>query len=156
MEWTKENIQKAVNELIEKAGCDLDFRKSLKAEPNKTISDFIDADLPDSFNFNVVDMNDCDMLITLPETKTDEELSDFELEMVAGGKGDSPSKKVCDELSPIATKFISEGTGGVAGEVLGAAGGQTGHDVGYIVGSGFGHILGTVSTGIVTAIQDNF
>jgi hypothetical protein len=97
MEWTKENIQKAVDELIEKAGCDLDFRKSLKADPNKTISDFIDADLPDSFNVNVVDMNDCDMLITLPETRSDEELSDFELEMAAGGKGTPNYEKVCEE-----------------------------------------------------------
>jgi len=86
MSWSQEKIQATVKQLQEKAVLDLSFRESLKANPNETIEKIARIQVPAGFKINIVDANEADLTIVLPKTPNDE-LSDNDLEVVAGGKG---------------------------------------------------------------------
>ena len=85
MSWTQEKVQETVTQLQEKAATDASFRASLKENPNAAIEKIAGIQVPAGFKINIVDANDADLTIAIPKTKSDE-LSDADLEAVAGGK----------------------------------------------------------------------
>ncbi len=85
MSWTQEKIQETISQLQEKATSDASFRASLISNPNESIEKISGIQVPAGFKINVVDANEADLTIALPKMKSDE-LSDSDLESVAGGK----------------------------------------------------------------------
>ena len=71
--------------LLERSSTDLDFRSKLLTDSRAALSEFIGKPLPESFNVAFVE-NKADYTIVLPESiDTAAELSEQELESVAGG-----------------------------------------------------------------------
>ncbi len=89
MSWSQEKVQETVKQIQEKSAIDASFRASLKANPNAAIEKIAGIQIPAGFRVNVADANEADLTIALPKTKSDE-LSDADLEAVAGGKLASP------------------------------------------------------------------
>ena len=85
MSWTQEKAQETLLQVQKKAESDAAFREKLKTNPNAAIEEIAGIQVPAGFKINVVDANDADLTIALPKTKSDE-LSDNDLESVAGGK----------------------------------------------------------------------
>ena len=85
MAWTKEKVEETVKALLAKADEDESFRAKLIANPKEVIVDETGIEIPEDFNIKAVDMNDTDLVISLPRQKG--ALRDSELEEVAGGKG---------------------------------------------------------------------
>jgi len=85
MSWTQKKVQETLIQLQEKATTDAAFREQLKTNPNAAIEAVAGIQIPSGFKINIVDANDADLTIALPKTKSDE-LSDNDLEAVAGGK----------------------------------------------------------------------
>jgi len=85
MSWTQEKAQETLLQVQKKAESDAAFREKLKTNPNAAIEEIAGIQVPAGFKINIVDANDADLTIALPKTKSDE-LSDADLESVAGGK----------------------------------------------------------------------
>ncbi len=85
MAWTQEKIVVTLKSVVEKAQEDVAFREKLKNNPKETLVSETDEAIPESFRVYILDLNDVDMVITLPKIESDE-LSDADLEHVAGGK----------------------------------------------------------------------
>ncbi len=80
--------QKFEAELIEKAWKDETFRQDLIENPKEAVSREFGLNFPDSISLQVVEESADTMYMVIPaapDTATDRELSDVELEMVAGG-----------------------------------------------------------------------
>ena len=86
MAWTEEKIQEIAKAIHDKSMVDMEFRTRFKTDPNGVIEEIAGVQVPAGFKINVVDSEDADLTIALPRRATDE-LSDNELEAVAGGKG---------------------------------------------------------------------
>lgn len=100
MTWTEEKIQEVAKAIHDKSMADMEFRARFKTDPNAVVEELSGLQLPAEFKINVVDTEDADLTIALPAIETDE-LSDTELEAVAGGKS-----KALTVLSDIGTLGI--------------------------------------------------
>jgi len=120
MSWSQEKIQETVKQLQEKAETDSSFREQLKTNPNTAIEEIAGIQVPVGFKVNIVDANDADLTIALPKTKSDE-LSDSDLEAVAGGKWTDGlvTDETVDVLGKCADQFVDDATS-VADDVSGA------------------------------------
>ena len=85
MAWTNEKVEVTLKSVIEKAQADQVFRQKLKNNPREVLVHEGNDAIPESFRICVVDLNDADIVITLPKIESSE-LSDADLEKVAGGK----------------------------------------------------------------------
>ena len=85
MAWTQEKIETTLQSVLKKAQEDAAFREKLKSNPKETLAAQAGEMIPDAFRIAIIDQNDTDIVITLPKVQTDE-LSDADLEHVAGGK----------------------------------------------------------------------
>jgi len=85
MSWTEKKIQEVSKSISEKVIADSAFRQRCKTDINSVIEELSGLQVPNSFKINVVDLDDADLTIALPKSQTDE-LSDSDLESVAGGK----------------------------------------------------------------------
>ena len=86
MNWTEEKIKEVYEATMRAAMTDEEFRTALLADPKKAIEKLTGAALPEGFKLKVLEEDpDCDMTILLPPMLGDE-LSDEEMEQVAGGK----------------------------------------------------------------------
>lgn len=94
MAWTEEKIQEVAKSIQDKAMADVAFRTRFKADPNAVIEEISGLQVPAGFKIKVVAPEDADLTIALPKIETDE-LSDNELEAVAGGKS---AKKVAEHV----------------------------------------------------------
>lgn len=81
---TRDELQRQV---IERALSDQQFRRDLVANPRETIERELDVALPDGVEISVVEETPSSVYVVLPPatTQTGEELSDADLEDVAGG-----------------------------------------------------------------------
>lgn len=86
MAWTQEKIEEVAKSIQDKAMTDMKFRTRFKTDPNTVIEEVSGLQVPAGFTIRVIAPEDADLTVTLPEIKNDE-LSDMELEEVAGGKG---------------------------------------------------------------------
>jgi len=86
MAWTQDKIEQVAKSIQDKAIADVAFRTRFKADPNAVIEEVSGLQVPAGFKIRVVAPEDADLTIALPKIETGE-LSDMELEAVAGGKG---------------------------------------------------------------------
>ena len=87
MAWTQEKVESTLKSVVEKAQEDAAFREKLKSSPKEALEAEAGEMIPEFIRIAVVDQNDADIVITLPKVQSDE-LSDADLEQVAGGKSD--------------------------------------------------------------------
>lgn len=84
--WTQEEVEKAIKSVILKAATDKDFRAKLLDNPSAAIEVVTGKDLPDNYRLKIIESDpNFDTTYVLPPFKTDE-LSESELEAVAGGR----------------------------------------------------------------------
>ena len=100
MAWTEEKIQEIAKAIHDKSMVDMEFRTRFKTDPNAVIEEISGLQVPAGFKIRVVAPEDADLTIVLPKIETDE-LSDNDLEAVAGGKS-----KALTVLSDIGTLGI--------------------------------------------------
>jgi len=63
-----------------------DFKKALLQDPKSAVETRLQAKLPKNFKITVVEEKPDELFIVIPH-KSDAELSDAQLEVIAGGKG---------------------------------------------------------------------
>ncbi|MFA6807567.1 MAG: NHLP leader peptide family RiPP precursor [Eubacteriales bacterium] len=80
-----DGIQKLVGQVRAKAWVDKGFRKALLENPKKAIEELFDITLQEQFKINVVEEKPDSITIVLPAQLNESELTDDELETVAGG-----------------------------------------------------------------------
>lgn len=87
MSWTEQKINAVLEQVAKKAVTDGDFRQLALSSPNEAVAQFSDEPVPANYKLRFVDNAGADMTFVLPDpVKAGNELSDAELEAVAGGK----------------------------------------------------------------------
>jgi hypothetical protein len=95
MNWTAEEVNKVISLIKERSATDKEFRKRVLSEPQKAIKEISGKDLPQGFKIKIIENKPgVDQTYVLPDF-TGEELSDEDLDNVAGGKG---SRGRCDDF----------------------------------------------------------
>lgn len=85
-EWNEAEAQKTLTEIAKRSQTDAEFRKLALKEPNAAISKVNPTPLPPGFKVRFVDNAGANITVVLPDPVSKEgELSDAELEQVAGG-----------------------------------------------------------------------
>ena len=97
-----------VNDLIAGfAAKDEEYKKALLNDPGKVVSMQLGQDIPESLTINVVEDSAEVMHMVLPYVLAEgDELSDADLEMVAGGKGGTDY--TCNDIKGIGTHVVIE------------------------------------------------
>jgi hypothetical protein len=91
-EWNEAEAQKTVAELIRRAMTDRNFRVLALSDPPAAIAKINPTPLPPGFKVQIVAKDGADMTIVVPDLiPQGSELSDAELEQVAGG-GANPNR----------------------------------------------------------------
>jgi hypothetical protein len=89
-EWTREEAKNATDELIKRATTDAAFRELALKDPAAAIAKIDPKPWPAGFKVQVVAAGGANMTVVLPDMVGKAgELSDAELEQVAGGVGDN-------------------------------------------------------------------
>ncbi len=85
--WTQEEIEKAVKSVTARATTDKKFREKVLNDPNSAIKEVTGKDVPASYRLKMIESDPkFDTTLILPPFRS-EELSEAELEQVAGGAG---------------------------------------------------------------------
>ena len=93
MEWNEKAAQQTMQELIKKAQTDPEFRQLALTDPNAAIGKINPLPVPASFKIRFVDNAGANLTVVLPDPVSSTcELSDAELEQVAGGGGGSGNR----------------------------------------------------------------
>jgi hypothetical protein len=88
MAWTEEEAQKTVNEVLKLATTDPEYRKLALSDPAAAIAKVNPNPLPSGFKIKMIDNAGASVTVVLPDLIANGgELSDAELEQVAGGGG---------------------------------------------------------------------
>jgi hypothetical protein len=86
--WTPELINQTINKIVERSTTDAQFRTLALSNPKAAIGKVTDAPIPENFTVRFVDGAGANMTFILPRPAAAEgELSDAQLEQVAGGRG---------------------------------------------------------------------
>ncbi len=84
--WTVEEKQTIINQAMKRAATDPQFRQLVLRDPGTAVQQIAGKNLPAKFNVRVLERQNYDVTIVLPDlVKAGGELSDAELEQVAGG-----------------------------------------------------------------------
>jgi len=116
MVWTQEKIHATLKSVVEKAQADPSFREKLKQNPREVLSSEGGEAIPEFIRMAIVDQNDADLVITLPKVQSDE-LSDADLERVAGGKGAPSSEEICHGIGEV-IQYEADKRAGVIGKII--------------------------------------
>ena len=85
-EWTQAEAQKAIAEVARRSRIDPEFRKLALRDPNAAIAQINPTPLPPGFTVRAVENEGASLTLVLPDpVSKDDELSDTQLEHVAGG-----------------------------------------------------------------------
>jgi len=93
MAWTQEKVQTLLESVVKKAQEDVLFREKLKSNTREVLEAQSDEEIPENFRITLLDLNEIDIVITLPKSQL-EELNDSDLEHVVGGKDPRRPKKI--------------------------------------------------------------
>ena len=86
-EITASEANEAVQKVLKKAGSDATFHALALSNPAAAVKEATGKDLPAGFKLRIVPTTDADLTLVLPDVQADsQELSDAELESVAGGR----------------------------------------------------------------------
>lgn len=90
----QKNLRKELEaRIIEKALKDEAFRKELLSDPHASIGKELGISIPESIKIKVFEEKENDVILCLPHTEgMTVEISDIELEGVAGGLGDASAQ----------------------------------------------------------------
>jgi hypothetical protein len=87
-EWSQEDVQKAVKKICEKAIADASFYAKAISDPNGAIKDVTGKEVPGTTKIRFVPLEGADLAFVLPTPEScGGELSESDLESVAGGRG---------------------------------------------------------------------
>ena len=90
MEWNEQEAQKTLAELVKKATTDPEFRALALSNPNAAIGKINPLPIPANYKIRFVDNAGANLTVVLPDpVAATGELSDSELEQVAGGVGNN-------------------------------------------------------------------
>ena len=90
MEWNEQEAQKTLAELVKKSTTDPEFRALALSNPNAAIGKINPLPIPANYKIRFVDNAGANLTVVLPDpVSASGELSDAELEQVAGGAGDN-------------------------------------------------------------------
>ena len=85
-EWTREEANKAINDVAKRATKDKEFRALALKDPVAAVAKVTPHQVPTGFKIRFVDNAGANLTIVLPDPPPAEgELSDSQLEQVAGG-----------------------------------------------------------------------
>lgn len=91
-EWNQEKVQEALMAVFSKAATDKTFRELALNHPTEAVKQAASVDLPAGFTVRFVGNDGADATFVLPDYVGDSELSDEQLEAVAGGKKKKKNK----------------------------------------------------------------
>jgi hypothetical protein len=87
MDWSQDEADRAVQKVMTRAATDMEFRKRVLADPAAAVKEVAGKDLPAGFTVKVIENEPgVDQTFVLPDFQT-EDLTDADLEAVAGGCG---------------------------------------------------------------------
>jgi hypothetical protein len=111
-EWTSDEIKTAITEIRRRATTDLDFRQRCFTDPAAAIQEVAGRELPEGMVIRFVDNQGANATIVLPDPVDAEgELSDEELEQVAGGSRCAATCLVSCAITTTATYGDDAGDG---------------------------------------------
>lgn len=85
-EWTQQEIDQTLEEISRRSMTDPEFRKTALSNPAAAVSEVNPKPIPEGFSVRFADNTGSTKTVVLPDPISDaEELSDAELEEVAGG-----------------------------------------------------------------------
>jgi hypothetical protein len=94
MAWTREQVDRALVEIVRRAQHDATFRQLCLQDPARAVKEVTSEPLPPDFTLRFVDNDHADLVVVLPDLvaggATVRELSDEELSAVSGGIGGAP------------------------------------------------------------------
>jgi hypothetical protein len=88
-QWTQEAIQDTIKKIIERGSTDPEFRRLALSHPNDAVEQVSGIPVPPGVKIRFVENEGAQYTVVLPDMKKADmsELSDAELEQVAGGRG---------------------------------------------------------------------
>lgn len=111
--WTIEDQRAAIVAVMEKANVDAAFNVRALADPAAAVKEVTGKDLPAGYTLRFVPNNGADLTLVLPDLQREsEELSDAQLEQVAGGRCSGSCAASCAATSTVGLGL--PGVGGVA------------------------------------------
>lgn len=84
---TNEQVFEIGSKVLQRASTDPEFRALALADGTTAVEQVIDRPLPDGVKIRFVENNGATFTLGLPPLRSSDELSDRELETVAGGRG---------------------------------------------------------------------
>lgn len=84
--WTQEEANQALQQIVQRTTTDMEFRRLALRDPNAAVKQVTGKELPPGFKIKVVENQGANLTVVLPDPQNQSgELSDAELEQVAGG-----------------------------------------------------------------------
>ena len=86
--WSEEKAHEVLREVMKRSASDMEYRKLALSDPEAAIAKVDSTPIPEGFKIRFVENQGANLTVVLPDPVAAEgELSDAELEQVAGGGG---------------------------------------------------------------------